>query len=328
MRTHNMTHSMKTIFRGVGSLALALVLGCSPAARSTATTGATPSSAPADPPAAIADDNTTPVDVPPALVNGEEDAGAAIAERARVMEQVRADYDAAIRLLEAERYEPGITLLLRVTEQAPEIATAHIDLGIAYARTGDLELAEASLNKALELESYEPQAPEPPDPPRTGQLTPADGPAGEPIGSESPVAASNPDTGQTAGAATNEEQAAEFAPTEGVTTDGLAVAWKPEPLPPPILNPHYPAAYNELGLVQRRKGEFAKARASYEAALAEASDFGQAHRNLAILCDLYLGDYACALEHYEAYSRLVPNDADVGKWIADVRQRQSQQEGP
>jgi Flp pilus assembly protein TadD len=165
------------------------------------------------------------------------DSSFTITEEVRVSSRVRDDFESALRSLAQEDYDTGIALLVDVTEAAPYLTTAHIDLAIAYGRVNDLERAEASIKKALDL------------------------------------------------------------------------------------NPRHPVALNELGIIYRKTGRFAKARGSYEEALELYPNFHFARRNLAILCDVFLADLDCALEHYQHYTEVVPDDEVAAMWVADLRAR-------
>jgi len=87
------------------------------------------------------------------------------------------------------------------------------------------------------------------------------------------------------------------------------------------LNASHPVAHNELGIVYRKTGQFAKAREHYETAIAVYPGYHHARRNLAILCDLYLADLTCALDQYEAYMTTVVSDDEASMWIMDLRNR-------
>lgn len=83
----------------------------------------------------------------------------------------------------------------------------------------------------------------------------------------------------------------------------------------------HPTANNELGMLYRKAGKFNAARIAYQNAIKEHSDYLPAKRNLGVLCDLYLHDYKCALEQYEDYLELQPDDKTVAIWVSDVKQR-------
>lgn len=92
------------------------------------------------------------------------------------------------------------------------------------------------------------------------------------------------------------------------------------------LIPDHPVASNEYGLLLRKAGRFAEAREIYEKAIATFPEYLPVHRNLGILCDLYLNDQTCALGQYEIYSEAKPEDEQVKIWIADLRLRLGQGE--
>ena len=89
------------------------------------------------------------------------------------------------------------------------------------------------------------------------------------------------------------------------------------------INPDHAAFYNQLGIVYRQSGQLDKAREAYARALQIDSHYLNTHLNLGILYDLYLQDQGKALQHYERYQALLPSaDAQVNKWIVDLKQRQ------
>ena len=150
---------------------------------------------------------------------------------------VEADFEAAVALLQEERYVQAIDILKTVIEREQRLPAPYVNIAMAYTKTGDAKTAEENLIHALKLD----------------------------IG--------------------------------------------------------HAGANNQLGLLYRKAGKFNAARVAYQNAIKEHPDFLPAKRNLGVLCDLYMHDYVCALEQFENYLELSPDDKTVAIWVADVKNR-------
>lgn len=87
------------------------------------------------------------------------------------------------------------------------------------------------------------------------------------------------------------------------------------------IEPVNPVTHNEYALLYRKTGRFTEARQLYEKILEKHPNFNLAHKNLGILCDLYMKDYECALKQYIIYSDVMQDDKTVKIWIADIQKR-------
>ena len=87
-------------------------------------------------------------------------------------------------------------------------------------------------------------------------------------------------------------------------------------------DPNNTVAYNYLGLIYRTNGQFPQSKMMYLQALSINANYANAQLNLGILYDLYLRDLPKALESYQRYQKMLPQeDKDVTKWLADLKRR-------
>ncbi|NQD38338.1 tetratricopeptide repeat protein [Permianibacter sp. IMCC34836] len=85
--------------------------------------------------------------------------------------------------------------------------------------------------------------------------------------------------------------------------------------------PNEARALTLKGVVLREQGKIADAKAAYLAAIKADESYAPAHRNLAVLADLYLDDPVLALQHMERYAALVGDDKQVNSWVSELRRR-------
>lgn len=89
-----------------------------------------------------------------------------------------------------------------------------------------------------------------------------------------------------------------------------------------VANPGNCAARTDLGVLLRRRGDFAAAESHYLACLEYQPDYQAAYLNLGILYDLYLGRPADALAAYRHYQSLAgDDDRRINGWVVDLERR-------
>ena len=81
-----------------------------------------------------------------------------ITQRIGVDPEIREEFNTAISLLNDEKYPDAIRLLKGITGKTSKFTAPYINLGMAYARTGEMTKAEESLKKALEINAKHPAA--------------------------------------------------------------------------------------------------------------------------------------------------------------------------
>lgn len=92
------------------------------------------------------------------------------------------------------------------------------------------------------------------------------------------------------------------------------------------LAPQNISALNRLALLSRRQGDFSGAEQLYQRALDVNPEHAATHRNLGILYELYLGQFASAIEHYAACRRFSQqDDSQMTYWLQDLKRRHNQQ---
>lgn len=89
--------------------------------------------------------------------------------------------------------------------------------------------------------------------------------------------------------------------------------------------PAYSAAHNLLGVLARQQGNFRQAERHFQRALQADTGYAMAHKNLAFLYELYLGELLQAHYHYKQYYQLTQDEQAKG-WLVLLEQQLPQEQ--